>query len=87
MVKIPCIPPIYHNNKFMSVIKSDCELFNWFFAGQCQLPTRFTTHTKSVLTSIDISVKQVSNIIKKLNLNKAHGHGKYVETFQLFNKH
>ena len=54
-----------------------------YFAGQCtslvnnsQLPTRFTTHTDSILMSIDFSVEQVSNIIKKLDPNKAHGHDK-----------
>ena len=41
-----------------------------------QLSTRFTTYTDSVLTSIDFSVEQVSNIIKKLDPNKAHGHDK-----------
>ena len=81
--KIPCIPPLYHNKKFISEIKTKCELFNSYFAGQCtplannsQMSTRFTTHTDSVLRSIDFSVEQVSNIIKKLDPNKAHGHGK-----------
>ena len=66
----------------MSEIKAKCKLFNSYFAGQCtplvnisQLSTRFTTHTDSVLTSIDFSVNQVSNI-KKLDSNKAHGHDK-----------
>ena len=68
--KIPCIPPLYHDNKFIFEIKTKYELFNLYFAGQFtplvnnnQLPTRFTTHTNSVLTSIDFSVKQISNII------------------------
>ena len=81
--KIPCIPAIYQNNKCISEIKAKCELFNSYFAGQCtplinnsQLPTRFTTHTESVLTSVDFSVEQVSNIFKKLDPNKAHGHHK-----------
>ena len=81
--KIPWIPPLCHNNKFISEIKAKCELFNSYFAEQCtplvensQLSTRFTTYTDSVLTSIDFSVEQVSNIIKKLDPNKAHGHDK-----------
>ena len=41
-----------------------------------QLLMRFTTHINSVLTSIDFSVEQVNNIIKKLDPNKAHGHDK-----------
>ena len=81
--KITCIPPIYHNSKFTSEVKAKCDLFNSYFAGQCalhvnnsQLPTRCTTHTDFVLTSIDFSVEQISNIIKKLDPNKAHGHDK-----------
>ena len=77
--EIPCVPPLYHNSKFMSEIKEKCELFNSYFAGQCtpldnnsQLPTRFTTHIDSVLTAVDFSVEHVSNIIKKLDPNKAH---------------
>ena len=41
-----------------------------------QFPTRFTTHTDPVLTSIDFFVQQVSNIVKKLDPNKAYGHEK-----------
>ena len=48
--KVPCIPPIYHSNKFTSEIKAKCEYFNLYFAGQCmphvnnsQLPTKFAT--------------------------------------------
>ena len=33
--KIPCMPPIYHKNKFTSENKANCELFNLYFAGQC----------------------------------------------------
>ena len=70
------VPPIYHNNKFISKIKAKCEIFYSYFAEQCaplvsysQLPTRFTIHTNSVLTSIDFSIQQGSNIIKKPDPN------------------
>ena len=72
--KVPCI--LYLK------LRQSMSFFNSYFTGQCtplvnnsQLPTRFTTHTNSVLTSIDFLVEQVSNI-KKLDPNKAHGHGK-----------
>ena len=81
--KVPCIPPLYHNKQILSEIKAKRELFNLYFAGQCtplvnnsQLSTRFTTHTNSIVTLIDFSVEQVSNIIKKLDPNRAHGHNK-----------
>ena len=90
--KIPCIPPFYHNNKFISEIKATFELFNSYFVGQytplvnnSQLSARFTSHIGSVLTSINFSVKQISNIIKKLGPNKAHGHEKIsIGTMKLF---
>ena len=48
------IPPLHDNNKFISEIKAKCELFSSDFAEQCtplvnncQLSTRFTTHTDS----------------------------------------
>ena len=35
--KIPCIPPVFHNNKFVIDFKEKAELFNTFFAEQCSL--------------------------------------------------
>ena len=68
--------------KYWPVIKA-CELVNSYFIGQCtslvnnvHLLTRFSTHTESILRSTDFSVEQVRNIIKQLDPNKAHGHGK-----------
>ena len=55
--KSSCIQPVYHINNFISEIKAKCEVFNSYFTGQCtpiannnQLPTKFTTHTDTVLT-------------------------------------
>ena len=35
--KIPCIPPLFNNNKFISNFRDEAELFNNFFARQCTL--------------------------------------------------
>ena len=35
--KIPCIPPLIHNNEFVVDLKERSELFNPFFANQCTL--------------------------------------------------
>ena len=35
--KIPVIPPLFHNNKFVTDFKEKAELFNSFFAKQCSL--------------------------------------------------
>ena len=79
--KIPCIPPIYHNDKFVSDIKKKCDLFNSYFADQCtplvndsKLPSVLTVHTESLLESFHFSADHIGDIIKKLDPNKAHGH-------------
>ena len=78
---IPCIPPIYHNDKFVSDIKKKCGLFNSYFAEQCtplvnnsKLPSVLTVHTESLLESFYFSADHIGDIIKKLDSNKAHGH-------------
>ena len=35
--KIPCIPPLLHNGKFIINFKEKAELFNDFFSKQCSL--------------------------------------------------
>ena len=35
--KIPCIPPLIHNNQFVVDFKEKNEFFNTFFANQCTL--------------------------------------------------
>ena len=59
----------------MFEIKAKCELFNSYFSGQ-PFPLSIIASSQqdlssydSVLTSINFSVKQVTNIIKKLDPN------------------
>ena len=35
--KIPCIPPLKHQNKYVTDFKEKVEIFNSFFAEQCSL--------------------------------------------------
>ena len=35
--KNPCIPPIFHENRFVTNFKEKAELFNSFFAKQCSI--------------------------------------------------
>ena len=35
--KIPCIPPLFHEKKFVTDFKEKAELFNYFFVNQCSL--------------------------------------------------
>ena len=34
---IPCIPPLFHENKFITDFKEKAELLNHFFVNQCSL--------------------------------------------------
>ena len=69
--KIPGIPPLFHNNKFITDFKEITEIFNSFFAKQCSLidngstlPWLFPVTTEKSLSDVDFSV---------LHSNKAHG--------------
>ena len=34
---IPCIPPLLHDDKFITNLKEKADIFNNFFAKQCSL--------------------------------------------------
>ena len=71
--KIPCITPIYHNDKFGSDIKEKCHLFNSHVLEQytplvnnSKSRTALIVHTKSISESFHFSVDYLGDIIKKL---------------------
>ena len=79
--KIPCISPLFHNNKFVIYIKEKAELFNTFFAEQCslannnsELPKRLLFLTEKRLSNVQISNENIIKIINNLDPNKDHGH-------------
>ena len=49
--KVPCIPPIFHDNKFVTDFSKKADLFNSFFAKQCSV-----IENDSVLPSSTIPV-------------------------------
>ena len=79
--KIPCISPLFHNNTFISNFREKGELFNTFFAQQCNLISnaskiyaRLNIKTTKTLSSIPVTRADIAKIIKNFDPNKAHGH-------------
>ena len=79
--KIPCIPPILHENNFITNFKDKAELFNSFFARRCtildtgsSLPVSLYRYTNNSIASISFTSDDIEKIINKLDANKSHGH-------------
>ena len=41
--KVPCVPPIYDNNRYVSDFKEKCQLFNSYFSEQRTLLKNIST--------------------------------------------
>ena len=72
--KIPCIPPLLHDSKFITVFKEMSEIFNSFFAKQCLLIDNGSTSSslfpliiEKSLSDVDFSVEDIKNINSKLD--------------------
>ena len=77
--KIPRIPPLLVANKIITNCKEKVKLFNDYFLEQCKpiannstLPL-YNLITNSNLDHIIINRKLILDIIKNINVNKAHG--------------
>ena len=78
--KIPLIPPLLIEDKFVTEIQTKENIFNKFFAEQCSplkndslLPLNQIFLTQSRLNSLDFNEDEIIKIIRVLNVNKAHG--------------
>ena len=79
--KIPLIPPLFHETRFIIDFKEKAELFNSFFSKQCslitnnsKLPTNPSYLTDKPLSTTTFSANDIGKIIRSLNPNKAHGY-------------
>ena len=79
--KIPCIPPLFHQGKYVTDFKKKAELFNSFFAKQCsiiqnssKLPLTLNKKTNNSISSITFNRNDIATIIRSLDPNKAHGY-------------
>ena len=77
--KNPRIPPLLFANEIVSNCKEKAILFNNYFLDQCKpilndciLPI-FFSNTNSVLDTIPMNQKLIIDIIKSINVKKAHG--------------
>ena len=70
--KIPCIPPLFHENKFITDFKEKAELFNHSFctllSNNSVLPADLPQVT---IKCLDLS-SDIAKIISHLDPNKAH---------------
>ena len=79
--KVPCISPIFHENRFITDFRVKAELFNSFSVNQCSLirnkivlPTDYELFTHKSLSNITFTGNDIGKIISSLNPSKAHGH-------------
>ena len=80
--KILCIPPFFHDNKFITDFKKKAELsFLTLFSKQCsiiydgsRLPSTLLYHTNNKLIDIVFNSEDIGKVISGLDSNKAHGH-------------
>ena len=79
--KIPCIPSLFHQGKYITDFKKKAELINSFFTKQCfiiqnssKLPFTLNKKTEKSISSITFNRNDIATIIRSLNPNKAHGY-------------
>ena len=68
--KIPCIPPLLQNNKYVTDFKKKAELFNLFFVKQCskidnsnELPLNFLKKTDKSISVISFFCDDIATSI------------------------
>ena len=74
--KIPCIPPLLHDDKFITNFKEKAEIFNNCFVKQCSLintnsdlPSVLSKTTHKSLSTIHFTSDDILKIIKNLDPN------------------
>ena len=71
--KVPCIPPIFLENRFITDFREKAELFNSLFANQCSLirnrsvlPTDYEFFTDKSLSNTTFTDNDIQKITTKL---------------------
>ena len=78
-IRMPCIPPIFYNNKLISDFQKKSDAFNAYFADQCTvletgsvLPP-FKLLTQEKLKKCTFSKDDIHSILNAIKENKSHG--------------
>ena len=78
---MPCVPPIFYENRFATNSKEKAELFNSFFANQCsiidngsEIPSFLHPKTDESLSNTTFTEKGIEKVAQSLDPNKAPGH-------------
>ena len=69
------IPPILHNNKFITDFKQKAEIFNSHFSKQCttplintsKIPSEYPQKSNESLSSITFEINDIEKVIKNLD--------------------
>ena len=76
------IPPLFHENKFVTRVKEKAELFNSHFVKQCslisnssKLPSHIQYLTDNHLSCVSFSHCIIAKVIQNMDPNKARAHG------------
>ena len=77
--KIPVIPQIFRDNKFITDFKQKPEIFNSHFSKQCtplinnsKIPSECPRKSNESLSSITFEINDIEKIIKNLDPNRSH---------------
>ena len=89
--KIPCIPPLFHQNKYVTDFKKKAELFNCFFAKQrsinnsSELPSNICRKTDKSISTVTSTSDDIATLIQNLDPNKTHVNHSHVEFVNCLN--
>ena len=71
--KIPCIPSLFHGDKYIVDFHEKSDIFNSFFVDQCS-PIELSLRTHRTISTCRFSKGDILQIINNFDPNKAHAH-------------
>ena len=91
--KIPCIPPLFHQSKYVTDFKKKAQIFNSFFNKQCSIiqnsskfPLTLDKKLENSISSITFKCNDIATIICSLGPNKGHGYDISIRMLKICDK-